>query len=100
MSNLLVRRRLARPSGYAERETLPLLQREKIIPVDVDNGPDNDNPEEHDEAGTVFHYQGEREHDWYEIDKVVNNEDESFDAPQPVRRRTTQSFPLPDRPPG
>ncbi len=96
----LIRKYLARPSRYSQGEALALLQREEVVPVRVDNGPDDDNPKERNEAGTVVHYRGERKHYRCPIDNIIDKKDESPGTSQPIRFRAAHGFSLPDRPPG
>ena len=85
---------------YSQGKALALIQREQVVSVRVDNGPDDDNPKERNEAGPVVHYRSERKHYRCPIDNIVDKEEESPGTSQPARLRAAHGFPLPDRPPG
>ena len=79
-----------------------LLQREDVVPVQISNGPYDNNYEERYEARTVFHYPGEGKYHRYPIDNIVGNKDEveGVSEPQFDWNGVGRVFLLPSEPPG
>ncbi len=84
------------PSRYSQGEALGLLQREDVVPYQISNGPEDDNPKERNEAGTVVHYRGEG-YQRYPIENIVCHKDQVAWVSEPQFGWTlaAQVLPLP-----
>ena len=53
-----------------------MLQREEVVPVQISDGPYDDNYEDRYEARTVVYYLGEGKYHRYPIDNIVGHKDQ------------------------
>ena len=65
-------------SNCSQGETLGLLRREDVVPVQISSGPHERKHEKGYEARAVVDYLGEGKHHKYEVDNIVGNIDESI----------------------
>ncbi len=63
-------------SRDSEGIDLGLLQREDVVPIQISNGPYDDNYKERYEACTVVYYPGEGKYYRYPIDDIVCHKDQ------------------------
>ncbi len=89
-------------SRYAEGIDLSLLQCEDVVPIQISNGPYDDNYEERYETCTVVYYRGKGKYYRYPIDNIVYHKDqvEWVSKPQFDWNGVGRIFPLPSEPPG